>query len=221
MRIGLFGGTFDPIHLGHLRAATEIREAFGLDRIYFIPAAIPPHKENRAVAPADDRIEMIRLAVGEKAGFVVSELELNRQGISYTIDTVAYFLNQNKGMDEFFLIIGVDAFLEIDTWKSYRDLFKHIPLIIMARPDFEKSVPGFDWKSVDKFMYTNISNGYQFSESRQGYLHQKLHPVFRFNISMLDISGTKIRQLIKKGMSIRFLVPARVEQYIHERGLYI
>ena len=107
MRIGLFGGTFDPIHFGHLRAAKEVMQGFHLRKIFLIPAAIPPHKQNQGIASAQDRLEMTRLAVADDPTIRVSDVELNRPGYSYTIDTVTYYQKQNKGRDEFYFIMGV------------------------------------------------------------------------------------------------------------------
>ena len=134
MKIGLFGGTFDPIHLGHLRAIKEVSERFGLSKTHLIPAALPPHKPNRDIATAKDRLEMIRLAVGSMAEFEISDIELNRSGPSYTIDTLKHFMAKTGATDQTYLIMGLDAFLEIDTWKAYLEIFKIVPVIIMARP---------------------------------------------------------------------------------------
>jgi nicotinate-nucleotide adenylyltransferase len=119
MKIGLFGGTFDPIHFGHLRSALEVREACGLERVVLIPAAVPPHKGWGAMAAAADRLQMIELAVAGAPGLAVSDVELRRAGPSYTIDTIRDFQGEIPG-GEIALIVGLDAFLEIDTWKSFR-----------------------------------------------------------------------------------------------------
>jgi nicotinate-nucleotide adenylyltransferase len=135
MKIGLFGGTFDPIHLGHLRAAKEVSERCGLSLTYLIPASRPPHKPHRVIAPANDRLEMMRLAVGSMAEFEISDIELNREGPSYTIDTLRHFKRMPGASERtYYLIMGLDAFLEIDTWKVYLEIFKLVPVIIMARP---------------------------------------------------------------------------------------
>jgi len=134
MRIGLFGGTFNPIHYGHLRASLEVKETFRLDKIYLIPSAIPPHKSPHGVVDAKDRFHMIQLAISDQSDLVVSDVELDRPGPSYSIDTVHHFQNMLPKDTRFYLILGTDAFYDIDTWKAYKDFFDLVPMIIMLRP---------------------------------------------------------------------------------------
>ncbi|HSM73080.1 MAG TPA: nicotinate (nicotinamide) nucleotide adenylyltransferase, partial [Desulfobacterales bacterium] len=117
-RIGLFGGTFNPIHLGHLRSAQEVLEAFDLQRILLIPSALPPHKEPEFLANAADRLAMIRQATLGHTGLSVSDVEITRPGPSYTIDTVRFFKRSLPADTRLFLVVGLDAFLEIDSWKA-------------------------------------------------------------------------------------------------------
>lgn len=221
MRIGLFGGTFDPIHHGHLRAALEVKEGFALDKIYLIPAAIPPHKASGGVAGAKDRLEMIRLAVSGYSDFTVSDVELKRSGPSYTIDTVNHFKSILPEDTRLYLIVGLDAFLEIDTWKSYNDLFLLVSFIVMARPGAGYSSSITKWKTYEDYIKSRISHGYEFSVAQSCYVHKEKQPVFIFDVSLLDISSTKIRELVKKGSSIKFLVPEKVEDFIKTKGLYL
>ena len=220
MRIGLFGGTFNPVHYGHLRAAKEVCQGFNLEKLYFIPSALPPHKDIQEVASAVDRIEMARMAVAGNPEFILSDVELKRTGLSYTIDTVKHFQDDLNAGTELFLIMGVDAFLEIDTWKSFEQLFKMLPMIIMTRPLPDGRPHSLEWESMTDFMHKKISSGYRFSEKDGCYHHKQHYPVYRYNISMLDISATNIRKQVQKKQSIRFLVPENVENYIYERGLY-
>ena len=134
MRIGLFGGTFNPIHYGHIRAALEVKEGFPLDECHFIPAATPPHKTIAGVADARDRLEMIQRAISGHDGFSVCDVELHRSGPSYSIDTVEYLKKTLPPGAEVFFMLGVDAFLEFDTWRSFKKLLQTIPVIVMARP---------------------------------------------------------------------------------------
>jgi nicotinate-nucleotide adenylyltransferase len=219
-RIGLFGGTFNPIHIGHLRAASEVAEGFNLKGVLFIPSSLPPHKEFRDIAPSEKRLEMTRLAVKGTPLFTVSNVEIARCGVSYTIDTVKYFKKSFSGREELFLIMGMDAFLEVDTWKSYGEIFKLVPVIVMERPGIDHQ-PDQRKKHLIEFMRKKISDTYQFDESQQMYYHQALQPIYHFPVSLLDISGTKIRACLHQGKSIRFLVPERVENYIYEQGLYV
>src|SRR5579883_926580 len=122
MRIGLLGGSFNPIHLGHLRAAEEDREALGLDLIYFVPAASPPHKALIDLAPPEHRLEMVRLATKGNRYFMVSDVEVKRSGSSFTVDTVRYFRATMKSHPQLFLIMGGDQFRDLDTWKEADEL---------------------------------------------------------------------------------------------------
>src|SRR5712692_1998404 len=134
MKIGLFGGTFDPIHWGHLRSAEEVREAFRLDRIIFIPASIPPLKIKAQTTAAADRLKMVRLAIAKNSGFAVSGVELSRPGKSYTIDTLHYFAGKRPG-DALYFILGMDAFREIGMWKDFQELFPLSHFIVTSRPE--------------------------------------------------------------------------------------
>ena len=127
MKIGLFGGTFDPIHVGHLIIAETIFSDFLLDRIFFIPTAVPPHKNSDSVSPTDRRLEMVKLAVEDRSGFDVSDTELQRGGVSYTIDTIRWFQNSEslKG-GSFFLIIGSDSLYDIKNWKHPEEILSSI-----------------------------------------------------------------------------------------------
>ncbi len=221
MRVGLFGGTFNPIHLGHLRAALEVKEAFSLDSIYIIPSAIPPHKNNLGLVKANDRLEMIRLAVFDYPAFVVSDIEIKRSGPSYTIDTVNHFRSAFSKDTRLYLIMGLDAFLEIDTWKSYRDLLRLIPFIVMARPAVKWNDVSKLQQALKEFLKFRISKGYVFSTTQSCYSHTKNQPIYISNITLLDISSSAIRKLIKARRSIQFLLPEKVENYIKSKGLYL
>jgi nicotinate-nucleotide adenylyltransferase len=220
MRIGLFGGTFNPVHFGHLRAAQEVKEGFDLDEIILIPAAVPPHKVPGDVADAADRRQMLSLALEDTPGFKVSDVELERSGPSYTIDTVQYFKRTLPEQSQIYLIIGLDAFLDFDTWKSYNELLLQVPFIIIKRPQSEDTASGFSWESLGKYLTSKISSDYVFTESRACYQAKNKQPVYVFEVTSLDISSTTVRSLRKKGRSIRFLVPQKVAQFINSKGLY-
>ncbi|MEJ2657847.1 MAG: nicotinate-nucleotide adenylyltransferase [Desulfobacterales bacterium] len=219
--IGLFGGTFNPVHLGHVRVIREVKTGFGLDEILIIPSALPPHKKPGNVINAEDRLEMIRLAFLKDPDFVISDVELKRQGPSYTIDTVRYFTSIFSKNTKLYLIVGLDAFLEIDTWRSYKDLFLLIPFIVMSRSVKGKNSEQTEWKSLGNYLRCRISEGYKFSASQSAYVHEKQQPVFVFDVSRVDISSTTIREHIKKGISIKRLVPEVIEDFIKTKGLYL
>jgi nicotinate-nucleotide adenylyltransferase len=163
---------------------------------------------------------MVYLAVQGNPAFTVSDVELKRAGVSYTIDTVKYFKTVFSKQDEMFLIMGSDAFLEIDTWKSYRELFQLIPVIIMQRPIM---AGGGNQSTSDlfEFIRNKISDAYQLDNNEACYFHHTFCTIYCFNVSLLDISGTKIRDLVRKGRSIQYLIPEPVENYIYEQGLYV
>jgi len=220
MRVGLFGGTFNPIHLGHLRAALEVKGVFALDDCHLIPAAIPPHKNADAVAAAEDRLEMIRLAVSDSTGLSVCDVELMRSGLSFSIDTIRYFESILPEQAEAYFILGQDAFLEIDTWKSYRDIFGLIKIIVMLRPTPKNNFAGQLKNTLLKMLNTTVDPGYRYSEASSGYIHPRLQPVFIQPVTLLDISSSKIRQMIQAGRSVEYLLPQKVIDYIETRGLY-
>ncbi|HEY8902433.1 MAG TPA: nicotinate-nucleotide adenylyltransferase [Chthoniobacterales bacterium] len=131
-RVGLFGGSFDPIHIGHLILAREAREQLGLDRVIFIPAAISPHKMNREPAPALARLEMVRAAVEGEPGFEVDDCEIRRQGPSYTIDTIRHFRERSPA-DELFYFIGADNLPSLDTWREIEELRRLVQFVVLER----------------------------------------------------------------------------------------
>ncbi len=219
--IGLFGGTFNPVHLGHVRVIREVKSGFNLDEILIIPSALPPHKKPDSVVAAEDRLEMIRLAFLNDPDFVISDVELKRTGPSYTIDTVRYFRSLLPENTKLYLIMGLDAFLEIDTWKSYKDLFLLIPFIVMFRTVSAKDATQSGWKSLGNYLRARISEEYAFSASSSAFIHDRNQPVFVFDVSPVDISSTTIREHIKKGGSIEGLVPELIEDFIKTKGLYL
>jgi nicotinate-nucleotide adenylyltransferase len=141
-RICIFGGTFDPIHLAHLRIAEEARKAFALTCVLFVPAGNPPHKESTGLAPFEDRYKMVEIACQQYPGFEASRLEETGKRRSYTVDTIRRFRNEMKGADyELFFLIGADAFDELETWKGWQDLLQLTEFIVVARPESEYRVP--------------------------------------------------------------------------------
>jgi nicotinate-nucleotide adenylyltransferase len=210
-RIGLFGGTFNPIHLGHLRGQEEIREAFQFRQVIFIPSSIPPHKVTEKVIPARHRLEMVRLATSNNPHFSTSDIELSRPGKSYSIDTIRYF--QERYQDDLFFILGGDAFVEIGTWKEFQNLFFLCHFIVMARPGSQKDPlsPQLPKALIPHFRY---------DPEEKVWIHLSGHRLYFKEISFLDISSTRVRELIEKGESVRYLIPAEVEAYIQKHGLY-
>ncbi len=221
MRLGLFGGTFNPIHTGHIQVALKVSESFALDKILFIPSALPPHKAPGDVVNVQDRLAMIHQALIPYPGFEISDVELKRPGPSYTIDTVRYFKRVIDKNSTIFLLLGLDAFLDIDTWKSYADLFLLVPFIVILRSCEKTHRAVDDRKIIEGYLKGKVSGDYQYSASRSCFSHKEKQPVFIFNTTPIDISSTDIRQLIHKGESIKQMVPDVVENFIKRKGLYL
>ena len=213
MRIGLFGGTFDPIHWGHLRSAEEVSESFDLDRVLFIPASIPPHKRGQTTTPARDRLAMVRLAVAKNPRFKVSTVEIARPGVSYSIDTVRHFAERKRQSDSLFFIIGLDAFREIGSWKDFAEIFPLCDFIVTSRPGSKDSDPLRGTGVAVKRLFC-----YDFK--RRNYRHGSGSRVFFIKLTDIAISASEIRGRVKEGKSIRYLVPSRVKTYIKKQGLY-
>jgi nicotinate-nucleotide adenylyltransferase len=219
-RIGLYGGTFNPIHLGHLRTAWEIKEEFVLKTVVFIPSSIPPHKNPTRLENAKDRLEMIRLAIASYPELEISDIELKRSGPSYTIDTLRFFKSQLGETNELFFIIGSDAFLEINTWKSYTDLLKMVSFIVMVRPDEASHDLAREMEKINDFFRLQLSGDYSFQPDQNRYVHPERMPVYIRRVTPIQISSTRIRNLIQAGKSVAFLVPHVVLNYIQTKGLY-
>jgi nicotinate-nucleotide adenylyltransferase len=212
MRVGLFGGSFNPIHLGHLRAAEEAREEMALDLLYFIPAAIPPHKTQGDFATADHRLEMVRQATKGNRYFMVSDSEIKRGGQSYTIDTVRMFLKTLRPPVTLFLMMGADAFAEFETWKDYLELARFCSIIVHTRHmEGESTPPRVSLAALDRLGYTVQSDH---------YVNQSGQTLSFLITTFLPISATVIRHKLHNGKSIRYLVPGDVYEYIARHGLY-
>ncbi|MGH7871900.1 MAG: nicotinate-nucleotide adenylyltransferase [Candidatus Binatia bacterium] len=213
MKIGLFGGTFDPIHWGHLRSAEEVSETFGLDRVYFIPSSVPPHKRGQTTTPARDRLQMVRLAVARNPRFSTSTIEMSRLGVSYSVDTVRQYAARKRRGDSLYFIIGLDAFREISTWKDFAEIFPLCNFIVTSRPGS---------KDHDPLRGTGIAvkKLFCYDFRKKNYRHGSGTRIFFIELTDIAISASEIRALVKHGKSIRYLIPSVVEQYIKRRGLY-
>jgi nicotinate-nucleotide adenylyltransferase len=189
--LGVLGGTFDPIHMGHLVLTEQVREKFQLERVIFIPSASPPHKTEQKLSLAEDRFEMTKLALEGSPFFFVSDIELKREGLSYTVETLRELKELYKDSEIYFLT-GSDVLNEITTWKDPEEIYKLAKIVIGVRPGFDKFDP------ENHFAKKSII----------------------INITGIDISSTQIREKVRKGESIKYLVPSKVEEYIRKRNLY-
>jgi nicotinate-nucleotide adenylyltransferase len=207
-RIGVLGGTFDPLHLGHLRAAEVARDALRLDKVLFLPAATPPHKAT-PVTGADHRFGMLARALTGESFFEVSRLELDRGGRSYTIDTLETLAAGSED-SRFLFVTGTDAFSEIRTWRSWERLLDAHWFVVHERP-------GFPVEAVKDVLPEGISSRVlEESEIEPGTEPRVLF----LRRPMLKVSSTEIRRSIRENRSIRFLVPDAVADYIRENRLY-
>lgn len=219
LRTGLFGGTFDPIHIGHLRVAMDVRVRFSLDRIYFIPSATPPHKTNEALAPAADRYEMVRLALGGDETLMASDVETRRGGRSYSCDTVLYFKARTPENGCLYFLVGVDAFMEIHTWKNYASLFDQVAFVVMSRPPWRASFEAFT-DEVKCYVQQKISPRYALTKERATLIHEKKKPIYITAVAPVEIASTQIRRMIRSNQSVDAWVAPAVADYIRQRGLY-
>lgn len=211
-RIGVFGGTFDPIHLAHLRCAEEAREQLGLERVLFIPAADPPHKTQRRVTPARHRVAMVRLAVAGHPAFAVSPIECERRGRSFTVDTLRA-LRARLPDAALTLLIGLDAFRDIGAWREYRSIFGLADLAVWTRAAGRLSRPR-------AILPVAARGDFCYASGTSELLHHTGTRIRFLTVTALDISATDIRQRSRRGRSIRYLVPASVERYVTNAGLY-
>jgi nicotinate-nucleotide adenylyltransferase len=200
MRVGIFGGSFDPVHYGHLLLAESCREQCKLDCVWFMPAAVPPHKRNRDLSPAKDRVEMLELALVGNETFRVSTMEIDRGGLSYTVDTLAE-LHQQDPNAEWFLLMGADSLQDLATWREPEQICRlAIPVAVRRAGS-----PEPDLKLLAEAV----------TPARLQVIQQ--HQV---EMPAVDYSSSRIRDRVAAGKSIRFQTPRAVEKYIETQGLY-
>ncbi|MBI2480580.1 MAG: nicotinate-nucleotide adenylyltransferase [Planctomycetia bacterium] len=199
-KLGILGGSFDPIHYGHLLLAETCREQCHLDRVLIVPAAVPPHKQSQAMTSARDRIEMVRLAIGGHEQLAVSTIEIDRGGVSYTVDTLTALAEQHPGSSLFFLM-GADSLQELPTWREPRRLCElAVPLVVRRA-----GAPEPDFSAI-----CHLVTAARLDEIRE---HQVVMPI-------IELSSTDIRQRVATGQSIRYRTPRAVEKFIETHGLY-
>lgn len=216
MKRGLFGGTFNPLHNGHIEVITHVKNAFGLDRVDLIPSAVPPHKTLKSLAPARERLQMIEKSVARLPGIFASDLEMHRSGPSFTIDTVRQFISASAVDTKHYFIMGTDAFFEMDTWKNPREIFKLISVIIMKRGGDHRRLT-----DVAHFLSSRFSGTHRIATSDMTIHIQELKPIYICPTPAVNISSTVIRQRVKTQLPISSLVPKSVEEIIIKKGLYL
>lgn len=198
-KIGIFGGSFDPVHLGHTGLAEDAMKQAGLEKVVFIPARLQPFKLDKKLASGEDRIEMLKLAAGNTAGFEISTYELDNEGVSYSYLTMRA-MQEKYGKDvKLYFITGTDAFLKIDQWKNAEELLTEYSFVIGTRPGYKQDELESYIKNIHKTYGTEIIN---------------------INNVQVDVSSTEIRDIISSGGSAEGLISAEVERYIRNNGLY-
>jgi nicotinate-nucleotide adenylyltransferase len=212
MAIGLYGGTFDPIHFGHLRLATELGEAFHLDKVLFLPAGLPYHRGREAHATSDQRLTMVKLAIGRDARFDVDDRELRRAGETYTYDTLAEIRAERGPAVPLVFLTGSDAFSQVDTWHRWQELFDLAHFVVAIRANDE------NWQTKGPGVFPREVWPRITLEQRE--LSAPSGKVMTYFMTPIAISSTAIRNLAAEGQSIRYLTPDPVVEYIRSHRLY-
>lgn len=211
--IGLLGGTFNPIHFGHLRMAQELAESLNLQEVRFIPAANPPHKTALQVS-AQHRATMVQIAISDNPLFKLDTLELARIGASYTIDTLIALRSTLSENDSLCLIMGSDAFVKLNTWHRWQALIDYCHIILVQRPNASKADKALS-AELDLLMHNHYTeNVGDLTDKTAGYIHMQ-------KIIALDISSTAIRDSFKHDKNARYLMPNSVIEYIKVNKLYL
>jgi nicotinate-nucleotide adenylyltransferase len=200
MRLGLFGGSFDPVHYGHLLLAESCREQCQLDEVWFMPAATPPHKQTHALSSAAQRIEMLELATGGHPSFRVSRIEIDRGGVSYTVDTLAA-LKADDPQRELFFLLGADSLEDLPNWREPARICELATPIVVSRPAAS---------AVDFNVLAGLTSDERLETFRRSQVEMPL----------IDLSSSDIRRRVAAGQSIRYRTPRAVETYIQTHGLY-
>lgn len=210
-RIGLFGGTFDPVHNGHLAAGRAALSQLHLDQLIYIPAPSPPHKQDVSITSFYHRLAMLERAIGDKKGFSVSPIEAERHGPSYTIDTLSIIRRRFESDVIFFYVIGLDAFAEIRTWKHYQQLLREVSFVVIDRPSHNNA-------TCEQIVLTELQGYTRRGEGSWG--HENGSTIYRLVMEPVDVSSTVVRMLLQEGKSVDGLVPERVIEYLQENRLY-
>ncbi|MGD1075004.1 MAG: nicotinate-nucleotide adenylyltransferase [Thermodesulfovibrionales bacterium] len=213
-KIGILGGTFNPVHYGHLRAAEEVREKLLFEKVLFIPSCKPPLKSDD-LAPAEERYEMTRLSIEANPFFEISDIECKKQGKSYTVETLAA-LNELYPDKSLYLIMGIDSFLDIPSWRRPERVMDLAHFVVISRP-------GFSFSSIASMIPTSIVILSEMDGARREVYKTKLkngREVVLLNVTPMPISATTVRRIVRQGKSIKYLLPDKIESYIISHSLY-
>jgi nicotinate-nucleotide adenylyltransferase len=210
----LFGGTFDPVHNGHLRAGEEIRQGFSLAWVEFLPARIPPHKTDHPITDVSHRLAMLRLAVEGNPYFRVSEVEATREGVSYLVDTLKAYREHYPPEVSLYFIMGMDSFQEIATWHRYAELFALSHFVVITRPGYQRP-------ELSTVVSKDVASSFVSSQGDKDCLeHADGHRIHFRETTLLDIAASRLRACIGEEKSVRYLLPEAVRDYVQEHGLY-
>lgn len=207
--IGILGGTFDPVHFGHLRLALEVRQQLGLEQVRLVPLYQPPHRDAPIAGPKQ-RLRMLQLATQDTDGLVIDECELARAGTSYTIDTVKQLRGSYPG-HSLCLIIGVDQFQKLGGWRDWASLTDYVHIIVVGRPGIETR---FEQPEVMEYYNRRLV------ADTSAIMNNQSGAILKTTTPLLEISSTRIRNLVHAGNSIKYLLPDEVINYIEEQNLY-
>jgi nicotinate-nucleotide adenylyltransferase len=212
-QVGILGGTFSPIHIGHLRVAEEALEALKLDSFLFLPAAVPPHKTALPILAFEHRWRLLNLAIADNPRLQALDLEYRLGGKSYTVRSLKALQRHFHGAPELFFLLGLDAFLEVHTWWHYPKLFGLAQMVVMRRSSYRE-------EDLERHLHIHVSDRYRWDALKSRFVHPTLLPVHYLRVTRIDVSSTRIRQLTAQGKSIRYLVPPEVISYIRDNHLY-
>ncbi|SHF46220.1 nicotinate-nucleotide adenylyltransferase [Modicisalibacter ilicicola DSM 19980] len=210
VRVAMLGGTFDPVHIGHLRSAVELHETLELERVHMVPAHVPPHREAPGVT-ADERLRMLELGIGDTPGLVADGRELARSGPSYSVDTLTSLRRELGSQARLVMALGQDAFLKLASWHDPERLFELAHLVVIERPDHPAS-PDQELRALIEGREV-VDRRDLFARPAGGLLRLRLP-------SRMAISATDLRRRLYAGRSVRYLLPSSVESYIVSRNLY-
>lgn len=211
MKIGILGGTFNPIHFGHLHIAEEVLDCCGLDQIWFMPTCQPPHKKLAAEVSFDHRLEMVELALAGDPRFVACDLEGRRGGTSYSVETLEQ-LRREYPEDQFYFIMGLDSFAEIGSWKEYLRLFELAHLVVTARPGFSGT--------LQQLLPVAIADLFCYDADSENLSHAGGFSVISVTHTCRDVSSTEVRLLLQAEGDVAALIPVGVAEYIKQHKLY-
>jgi len=200
LKLGILGGTFNPIHYGHLLMAERAKEALGISKIVFMPTGNPPHKDTKTVATADDRLKMVELAVGNDENFIISKLEINREGKTYTVDTLKELKAEYGEDTEILFIIGADVLMDLPKWRSAGEVANLCKFAAIQRAGYNKE----EFNRQAKYLYDEFGAD-----------------IKEVEMPIVEISSTDIRTRLSENLSIKFMLPDNVIDYIRDKELYL